>query len=478
MGGDDAEVLKLVAKTMGIDDAEAEEAVATLYVPTEEHVGEFSESEDFDGVTQDKILALAIRDQTFARRTEGLLRPEYFQDVGAAILMSMAQDYYAKYKQVPQDAVIWVGLIKKAVRDNRIKEDMKDPVVAAYKKANSASLTDREYIMDLVAAFAKTKAYEATMLQAFELLKKGRIEDVDKAFAKVRQIGSTADFAVIDYWDDIEARTNVRRDMNAGLIKHEGITTGYPKLDSLLYQKGWGRKELSVIMGAAKRGKSMGLGDFALKSSMAGHNTLYVTLEVADKIISERMDANVSGTKMDSLCTSLNDVEAKVRAKYGSNVGTLKIVEFPSGSLTPAGLRRVIDKFKADGIVFDMIVVDYADVMKPNVYTKDPIENSKSVWLDLRAIATEENAAVLTATQTNRDGFKHSTAKADDVAEDFNKIRIADIVLSINRTDEERDRGEARLYFAASRNQGGEVTVKIKQDLASMQFITSIIGVE
>lgn len=475
----DTEALKLVAQTMGMSDDEAEEAVShALYEPSEDHVGEFSESEDFDGPIQDKIVALSLRDQTFARRTEGLLKPEYFQDVGQAILISMAHDYYRQYKQIPQDNIIWAGLIKKAVRENRIKEDMKDSVVEAYKKAAKTSLTDRDYIVDLVGRFAKTKAYEAAMLKAFELLKKGRIEDVDREFSQVKQVGASSDFSVIDYWEDIEARSNIRRDVNAGLIKPDGITTGYPKLDSLLYHRGWGRKELSVLMGAAKRGKSMGLGDFALKGSMAGYNVLYVTLEVADKIISERMDANVSGVKMDSLCTNLNDVESKVRAKYGSAVGKLKIVEFPSGTLTPAGLRRVIDKFKADSIMFDLIVVDYADVMKPNVYTKDPIENSKNVWLELRAIATEENAAVLTATQTNRDGFKHSTAKADDVAEDFNKIRIADIVISINRTDEERDRGEARLYFAASRNQGGECTVRIKQDLSTMQFITSIIGIE
>ncbi|MEO9497667.1 MAG: hypothetical protein ABJG42_24550, partial [Vibrio splendidus] len=121
--------------------------------------------------------------------------------------------------------------------------------------------------------------------------------------------------------------------------------------------------------------------------------------------------------------------------------------------------------------------VDYADIMAPDIYTQNEIENSKQIWLGLRAIAQIENAAMITATQTNRTGFKNTTAKAEDVAEDFNKIRIADLVISINRTDEERDRGEARLYFAASRNQSGEFSISIKQDLARMSFIDGVIGI-
>ena len=86
--------------------------------------------------------------------------------------------------------------------------------------------------------------------------------------------------------------------------------------------------------------------------------------------------------------------------------------------------------------------------------------------------------AVLSATQTNRDGFKSTVAKAEHVAEDFNKIRIADLVISINVTDEERAANEARLYFAASRNQESGFTIFIKQDISRMQFITSIVKVE
>ena len=94
------------------------------------------------------------------------------------------------------------------------------------------------------------------------------------------------------------------------------------------------------------------------------------------------------------------------------------------------------------------------------------------------ALAFEFDCAVLTATQTNREGYKAQTAKAEHVAEDFNKIRTADLVISINSTEEERAQNVARLYFAASRNQESGFTVRIKQNMKKMTFIESILGVE
>ncbi len=151
-------------------------------------------------------------------------------------------------------------------------------------------------------------------------------------------------------------------------------------------------------------------------------------------------------------------------------------------------LRKLVERYKNPGrnpdgsarppIKFDMVVVDYADLMASSHRTKDPIENSKQIYTELRAIGFEENVAMLTATQTNREGHKSTVAKMDHVAEDFNKIRIADLVISINKTEEEAARNEARLYFAASRNQESGFTVVIRQNVAMMRFLESVVRVE
>ena len=83
---------------------------------------------------------------------------------------------------------------------------------------------------------------------------------------------------------------------------------------------------------------------------------------------------------------------------------------------------------------------------------------------------------MLTAWQTNREGHKAATADAQHVAEDFNVVRTADILISINSAPDERERNEARLFFAASRNQETGMQVQIEQDLERMRFIKRVIG--
>ena len=295
---------------------------------------------------------------------------------------------------------------------------------------------------------------------------------------QAQEVGAT-NLDEYDYFTENESRTNERLDLLAGDHSLRGITTGIKKLDSLLYHKGWGRRELAIFMGGAKAGKSTALINAALSAVMEGHNVLYVTLEVAREIVGARADANLADMTMDELRSNPHTARERI-AEFSEKpkIGKFKIHEFPSGTMKPSDLRRLIQHYKAQGIQFDLICVDYLDIMAPNFRTNDPIENSKSIWVDVRAIAMEEDVAMLSATQTNREGFKSSVAKAEHVAEDFNKIRTADLVISINKTEEEAKRGEARLYFAASRNQATGFSLHIKQDLAKMKFVTGVVRVE
>lgn len=432
---------------------------------------------EFEGDFQQKIAALILRDEAFYRRVDGLVKPEYFEERSLSALVHIATTYHEKYKRLPERPE-WAELIKDAKAEKAIRDDDVPDMVTALKKILTGALPARDYAVDKVAEFAKKQAISAAYMMTIPLVEKGEHAKAEKIMQKAFATGAQAVVQDNDYWNSIESRTQYRRDVEAGLIQKDGITTGLPKLNKMLYHMGWGRKELSVVMGGAKKGKSTGLLHWALEGSKAGFNCLYVTLEVAAKIIMERMDANVSGVDMSDLSSKGNEVEKGVKDRASlRKPGHLKVVEYPSGVMTCADLRKVIEFYRAEGIIFDLIVVDYADIMAAELKSGNDINESKQVWLGLRAIAHEENAAVLTATQTNRAGFTADVAKAEHAAEDFNKIRIADLVLTINRTDEEKAKGEARLYFAASRNQAGEFTLKISQELGKMRFMTGILEI-
>ena len=430
---------------------------------------------DFDADFQSRLATFAVRDFDFVNRVGHLLRPEHFENTGEAILVNIAKKFYDQYKALPDKAVM-----AQRIREDKdakiIKKDAIPLVVESYKAIyGSTDLTGREFFEEKMVTFARHQATTAAILKSVELLQKGDFAKIEHNIKSAIEIGINEDGTAYDYYDTISLRTNERLDDASGSKPPRGITTGHLKLDEILYHRGWGRKELATIMGGAKAGKTTALIGFAQAASLKGFNVMYVTLEVSSRIIAERLDAAMTDTEIKLIGSKIKDVEAKVEALKARSHGCLKIHEYPSGTFSPNQLRALLDRYAAKGMMFDLVVVDYADIMAPNFRYNDVIENSKSVYIDLRAIAQETNVAMLTATQTNREGFKATVAKAEHVAEDFNKVRTVDLMISINITDEERSKGEARLYFAASRNQESGFTLFIKQDIAKMKFIESII---
>lgn len=430
---------------------------------------------EFDGAFQLKIATLLSRDRVFARRVDGLIKPDYFEDAAVATLVNLSMEHWARYREVPSP-VAYVQILKTALTSGKIRKDLKDSVKEAFKKMMKANLADRDFVADEVAAFARHQSIYKAMMDSADLMARGQYDRVAELVKKAAAVGINNADVAYDYFAEIEHRSQARKDKVAGIKPPQGITTGIKKIDALLYNNGWGRKELSLLMGGAKAGKSTGLLFFAKNAALAGFNTLYVTLEMSSDIASSRIDASISETEMKELEHNIGAVEDLVKAA-GKNAGRLFMAQMPGYSLTPSGLRRLVDNYASDGIRFDLLVIDYLDLMAPDHRTNDPIENSKNIYVGVRAIGQEEDMAVLSATQTNREGFKAITAKAEHAADDFNKIRIADITITINATDDERDRGEARLYFAASRNEKGGIMVQIKTEVEKMIFIKSVLGI-
>jgi replicative DNA helicase len=433
---------------------------------------------EFDDTFQRKIAALALRDTVFAQRTEGLIEPSFFEnDVDRAII-NVAQDYYTKYKTTPDKGTI-PTLMKDALAAKKIRKEMWPDLRARLGALLAQPMSDRDYVITKVADFAKNRAMQNAIMASVNLLDKGDYAGIEQLIRQAVNVGISDDASSYDYFGELASRTAHRNAMATGLIKPDGITTGFADMDKHLFHGGWGRKELTAFMARAKFGKSMALGDFGKNAFLAGYNVLICSCEVSARIYADRLDANFAETAMMLLKDKAIDVEARVWAatqaaiKVGAN---FKLHDFAAGTLKPSMLRRLLEKYRGQGIIFDLIITDYADIMCPERVTSDPIENSKSVWIDLRAIAYEQNAAVLTATQTNRDGAKAATAKATDVAEDFNKIRIADLTVAGNATEAEISAGEARINFAASRNQK-EITFRIAQNRSQMKFFTKILGI-
>lgn len=428
---------------------------------------------EFDADFQTKICAHVVRDGAFVTRVTDLINPKLFENSAERVLAKIALDFFKKYETTPSTPALAKEL--KKLRP-KLRTELFDDIVAKVKEIAGHELGDRDFAVDEVSQFAKLKAVENAMIESVPLMAEGRWAEIEQKMEHAMLVGAGNEGEEIDFWEDIGHRSELRKEELSGTKPPLGITTGIPGLDALLFHRGWGRKELTGIMGAAKAGKSTALGEFAKGASIAGYNVVYFTCEVAGEIIADRADANIASYPVDKLATHYTDVEDRIR-KAASKAGKLFIVRYPPDTLRPADIRRHLRKYASRGHLIDLCVTDYADIMAPDFRQNDTIADSKAVWLGLRKIAVQENIAMLTATQTNRDGAKSDVAKATDVAEDYNKIRIADLIISINKNDEEKMNNEARLFFAASRNQRGEFTVRVKQELERMQFIKEILDV-
>lgn len=429
---------------------------------------------EFDQAFQRKIAALVLRDTFFVTRTIGLIDPSYFELETDTAIVGVVLDYFERYKKAPERTIV-PKVLKDAFAAKKIRGDMKDDIIARLRELWKTDVSDREYIIDEVASFAKHQAIEKAIVDSVHALEKRDYVKIEAMMKSAVMVGASDTSVDYDYFAEIDNRTEHRKALAAGLIKPDGISTGFAELDKYLYHSGWGRKELSVIMGAPKAGKSMSLGDFGKNASMLGYNVLYDSGEVSAAIIADRIDANLSDTAIRLLKDSPFDVQRKIKAA-AAKAGTIRIREFPSGTQRPSQLRRMIQRYGDAGINFDLLIVDYADIMAPDRNSGDLREDLRQIFLELRAMAQEFNAAMLTATQTNREGAKAAVATMAHVAEDFNKVRTADLLISINALEEERASDEARLYIAASRNSEGDRVIRIKQDRAKMKFLTKVLG--
>lgn len=431
----------------------------------------------FDEAFQTTIVALLCRDVDFHIRTDGLIKPEQFSNELEAGIASCFLEYFQKYRTIPRGK----GAITEVIKDGIVKKKFRKGVVheipATLTALNDVVIADRDFVIDKVAEFARHQALKVAILESVDLVDKGKFDDVERVVKRASEVGVVETDQGYSYFDTIEERKLYREDLVAGRISKSGITTGIEIMDTILYHGGWGRKELSIYMGGPKSGKSMALIDSARAACFAGHNVMYVTLELSAKIVAERLDANISEITLSTLGISALEVADRIETAR-KDCGLLRIHEFPTGSLTPKALVRLLHHYKAKGTTFDMVVLDYLDLMAPDYRTTESIENSKQIYTGVRAIAQMEDLALVSATQTNREGFQQAVQRMEHVSEDINKARIVDLLISINSTEDEKARQEARLYFAASRNQEDGITIRVKQALERAKFIARVIGKE
>jgi len=435
----------------------------------------------FDAAFQTKIAAYFLRDTPFCHQVDGLVRSEYFTDPTLSQLIWVQTEFWKQWGYCPS-LTTFMKELKDALALKRVKiadmGEVKNLLATIYKDP----LNESDYVAGSVADFARHMAVENATLDLVDALEnKGDVTGAGAALQQAFEVGAVDTSQSVNFADARSARTAKRKAQLAGSILVRGITTGFPDLDKFLTPwDGWGRKELAILMAPPKAGKTAGLIGFAANAAKAGHNVFYASCEVGDDIIQDRADCCIADVPIKEIKQRADEIDQKIAA-WEQGAGILEIQRFPTGTLKVSELKRILKRFEAQGVKFDMIVVDYIDIMAPERIQSDKRHELTQITQDLRALMIELDAAGLTATQTNKEGTRkarNSVTDGTDAAEDYNKVRLADALITINRSEDDWNNGELVLYFADMRNAESGIRLRFGSKLSHMRLLTHFIGRE
>ena len=297
--------------------------------------------------------------------------------------------------------------------------------------------------------FSKHKALEAAILRSADLLEKGEYGECEDLVKKAVQIGLQKDLGT-DYWADPRSRLLAIKDTNGQ------VSTGWAAVDKKLFG-GFNRGELNIFAGGSGAGKSLFLANLGVNFASQGLNVLYITLELAESLVSMRIDSMVTGINTRDIFKNIDDVEMKVKM-IGKKNGAFQVKYMPSGK-TANDIRSYIKEYEIKtGKKIDVLLLDYLDLLMPasmkvsaeNLYIKD-----KYVSEELRNLAMELKTVFVTAAQLNRGAVEEIEFDHSHISGGLSKIQTADNVFGIFTSRAMRERGRYQIQLMKTRNSSG-----------------------
>lgn len=375
------------------------------------------------------ILSALINNQEYIRKVIPYIDRDYFPQMGEKIIFSLIKEHFIKYNNVPTKTVIGVELDNK-----KINEKLHEEAVETLNKLNLEPI-DVDWLVDATEEFCKKRAFLNAMVTASGFLDgddttlyHNALDVVSKALA----VSFDSDLGS-DYFDDAEER-------------YDQTQKGYDKLPStfdifnIVTKGGFIIPSLTIFMAPTGVGKSLALVNFAASFLQQGKNVLYITMEMSEKQVEQRIDLNLLDLREDQIknlekqqyLNRINNIKKKFHGK-------LRTKEYPARSAHAGHFRYFIDELKLkEDFVPDVIIVDYLNICASSTAPKNipTHQYAGRVAVELRALGQEYRVPVFSATQTNRDGTKMSDFEITDVAESWEVMHHADYVYGLIETED------------------------------------------
>lgn len=386
-----------------------------------------------------QILSKLVFDEIFLRKTLPFLKEEYFTSRQDRLVYKLITDYVKKYNNCPAIP----ALVIEADNVTGVSDEEHEEVVKLVKALKDEEV-DGQWLVDQTEKFCQDKAIYNAIMTSIQILD-GRNQKQDKG--SIPQILSDAlaisfdshvghDF-LEDYLERYDFYHKKEQRIPFDLEYFNRITKG-----------GLPNKTLNVALAGTGVGKSLFMCHCAASNLSAGHNVLYITLEMSEEKIAERIDANLLNVQIDELTVLPKDAyEKKVNRVREKTAGKLVIKEYPTAAAGANHFRHLLNELNLKrNFVPDIIYVDYLNICMSSRLKYGSNVNSytyiKSIAEELRGLAVEHNVPIVTATQTTRSGYTNTDIGLEDTSESFGLPATADFMFALISSDELESLGQ------------------------------------
>ena len=383
---------------------------------------------------ENTIIKNLIRNEDYTRKVLPFLKPDYFDKTTEKILFEESAKFIVEYDKCPTVEILSIECEKrKDINDDTYKE-----ILQYLKETNETEFVVEDWLIDTTEKWCKERAIYLALVESISIadghdIKKG-VDAIPAILSDALAVGFD-NHVGHDYLEDYEERYDFyhRKEdrIEFDLEFFNKITKG-----------GLPNKTLNIALAGTGVGKSLFMCHVASSVLLQGKNVLYITLEMAEEKIAERIDANLLNIPVQQLTDIPRQMfENKVTKLSEKTQGNLIIKEYPTAAAHSGHFKGLLNELSLKkSFKPDIIFVDYLNICASSRYRAGSNVNSysyiKAIAEELRGLAVETNVPIVSATQTTRSGYSSSDVDLTDTSESFGLPATADLMFALISTEE------------------------------------------
>lgn len=401
---------------------------------------------------EETIITNLIYNEEYFRKVFPYLKEDYFEDNTLRKIFSTYSEYVENYKDIPSTEALKISLEKR-------KDFSDDEYKLALNTVDSLKLKENkiEFLFNETEKFCQDRDLFNAIRRSITILD-GKDKELDKgAIPKMisDSLGISFNTSIgHDFLEDFETRYDFYHKVE------ERIETDIDLLNKII-KGGFPKKSLSVFLATTGGGKSLLKCHIASTCLMYGKNVLYITMEMAEERIAQRIDANLLDITLDELEQMPKDVyERKIHRIKSKTTGQLIIKEYPTGSAHAGHFRHLINELRLKkNFVPDIIFIDYLNICasfrirgnNANSYTI-----VKSIAEEIRGLAMEFNVPIISSSQFNRAAYGSSDVDLENTSESIGLAYTCDLILALITSEELDEMGQ--IMIKQLKNRWGDLS--------------------